>query len=157
MRCGRCSTSGDGAITGILRGMSDHDAWTQQIIDTFRGNNGAVPQFGRDLVLLHHIGARTGVARISPVMSFRTSDDGWLIVASKGGTPENPSWFHNLKAHPDIQIEAADDGLVDVHASELAPDERATAWARITAAAPGFAEYEKRTSRVIPVLKLSRR
>ena len=107
--------------------MSDYDAWTQQIIDTFRSNNGMVPQFGRDLVLLHHVGARTGTARISPVMSFRTADDGWLIVASKGGRPENPAWFHNLKAHPDIQIEAADDGLVDVHATELTPEERIAA------------------------------
>jgi len=137
--------------------VADYDAWTQQIIDTFRSTGGTVPQFGSDLVLLHHVGARTGAERISPVMSFRTSDDGWLIVASKGGRPENPAWFHNLKAHPDIQIEAAGDGLVDVHASVLTPEEREPAWARITAAAPGFADYEKRTTRVIPVLKLTRR
>ncbi|MNU08341.1 hypothetical protein D3C72_2543440 [compost metagenome] len=62
-----------------------------------------------------------------------------------------------MLAHPDIQIEAAGDGLVDVHATELPRDERDAAWARITAVAPGFADYEKRTTRVIPVLKLTRR
>lgn len=130
--------------------------WNQQIIDTFRANGGEVPRFGRNLVLVHHIGARTGTERVSPVMSFRTPDDGWLIVASKGGSPENPAWYHNLLAHPQIQIETPD-GVVDVTVAELDSEARAEAWQRITAAAPGFGDYEQRTNRVIPVMKLTRR
>jgi deazaflavin-dependent oxidoreductase (nitroreductase family) len=131
--------------------------WNQNIIDTFRANGGEVPQFGRNLVLLHHIGARSGAERVSPVMSFRTPERDWLVVASKGGSPENPAWYHNLRANPQIRIETADDGVVDVTAEELDPDERDAAWGRITAIAPGFAGYERRTSRVIPVMRLKRR
>lgn len=135
---------------------AEYDAWTRQVIDTFRTNDGEVPQFGRRLVLVHHIGARSGIERIAPVMSFPV-DDGWLIVASKGGAPEHPAWYYNLRAHPDVTIETPDDGEVAVTASELDPDDRATAWQRITTEAPGFAGYEQRTTRTIPVLKLTRR
>ena len=130
--------------------------WNQQVIETFRANGGEVPQFGRRLVLLHHTGARSGAERISPVMGFPT-DDGWLVVASKAGTPENPAWYHNLLAHPQTRIETPDDGVVEVTATELDPDERDVAWGRITTQAPGFADYEQRTTRVIPVLRLTRR
>ena len=133
--------------------MSD---FNQQIIETFRANGGEVPQFGRSLVLLHHRGARTGTERISPVMSFPAGDGSWLIVASKGGAPEHPAWYHNLLAHPDVQIETPD-GVVDVTVRELDPAARDEAWKRITATAPGFAGYEQRTTRVIPVMKLTRR
>ncbi|WP_125131475.1 nitroreductase family deazaflavin-dependent oxidoreductase [Microbacterium sp. 10M-3C3] len=133
-----------------------YDAWTRNIIETFRSNNGHVPQFGRHLVLLHHIGARTGTERIAPVRAFPT-DAGWLIVASKGGAPQHPAWYHNLRAHPEVTIETPDDGTVEVTARELSPDERAAAWQRIVAEAPGFADYEQRTTRTIPVLELERR
>jgi deazaflavin-dependent oxidoreductase (nitroreductase family) len=132
------------------------DDWNQRIIEAFRANGGEVPQFGRRLVLLHHLGARTGTERVSPVMGFPT-DAGWLVVASKGGAPEHPAWYRNLLAHPEIRVETPDDGVVDVVARELDPDERAVAWRRITAEAPGFADYEQRTPRVIPVLELARR
>jgi deazaflavin-dependent oxidoreductase (nitroreductase family) len=130
--------------------------WNEQIIETFRANGGEVPRFGRNLVLVHHLGARTGTERISPVMGFPTDDDGWLIVASKGGAPENPAWYHNLLAHPDVRIETPE-GDVDVTAQVLDPAARDDAWRRITAAAPGFAGYEQRTTRTIPVVKLTRR
>ena len=133
-----------------------HDDWNSRVIDTFRANGGEVPQFGRSLVLVHHLGARTGTPRISPVMGFPT-DDGWLVVASKAGAPEHPAWYHNLRAHPETTIETPDDGTVDVWARELDPDERSAAWTCITERAPGFADYERRTTRVIPVIKLTRR
>jgi deazaflavin-dependent oxidoreductase (nitroreductase family) len=129
--------------------------WNQQIIDAFRANGGEVPRFGRSLVLLHHRGARTGTERISPVRAF-PGEDGWLIVASKGGAPENPAWYHNLLAHPDVRIETPE-GDVDVKATVLDSTARDEVWRRITAEAPGFAEYEQRTTRVIPVVKLTRR
>ncbi|MFC5381250.1 nitroreductase/quinone reductase family protein [Aquipuribacter nitratireducens] len=130
--------------------------WNQQVIETFRANGGEVPQFGRRLVLLHHLGARTGTARVSPVMSFPT-EAGWLVVASKGGAPEHPAWYRNLLAHPEVRIETPDDGEVEVVARELDPAEREDAWRRIIAEAPGFGDYERRTTRVIPVVELARR
>ena len=99
--------------------MSD---WNQQIIDEFRANGGDVRTngFGKGLVLLHHRGARTGVERVSPVAGIRVDEDTWLTAASKGGAPDNPAWFHNLLAHPDVEIETPDDGTVPVRATQLA-------------------------------------
>ena len=136
--------------------MSD---WNQQIIDEFRANGGSVQTngFGRGLVLLHHRGAKTGTERISPVAAIADGEGAWLVAASKGGAPQNPAWFYNLLAHPDVEIETPDDGTVPVHATQLAGAERDAAWARFTARSPGFASYEERTTRTIPVLRLARR
>ena len=137
--------------------MSDYN---QTVIDTFRSQGGAVPNFGRALVLLHHTGARSGVERVSPVAAI-PDGDAWLIAASKAGAPDNPAWFHNLVAHPDAEIEIPDDEAgvttVPVTARRLEGDERDAAWRRFTAMSAGFAEYERKTSRIIPVLRLERR
>lgn len=129
------------------------------IIDEFRANGGVVTTmpFGKGLVLLHHIGAKSGVERVSPVAARRHGPDVWHIAASKAGAPENPAWYHNLLAHPEVEIETPDDGTVRVRARELQGEERDAAWERFKAMSPGFAEYERRTSRVIPVLELRRR
>ncbi|SEJ35368.1 nitroreductase family deazaflavin-dependent oxidoreductase [Demequina mangrovi] len=132
------------------------DDWNQRVIDSFRAHEGYVEGFGRRLVLLHHRGARSGTMRISPVMTFAADDGGWLVAASKGGAPENPAWFHNLKAHPDIVIEVPGEGEVAVHVEELTGEARDAAWARF-AAHQGFASYQERTARTIPVLHLTRR
>jgi deazaflavin-dependent oxidoreductase (nitroreductase family) len=133
--------------------------WNQQIIDEFRANDGTVQTmgFGRALVLLHHTGARTGTERVSPVAAIRDGDDTWLVAASKGGAPDNPDWFHNLRAHPDVTIETPEARTVEVRARVLEGDERDAAWARFTAMSEGFRSYEQKTSRVIPVVALSRR
>ena len=95
--------------------------WNQEIIDEFRAHGGNVSSrgFGKSLVLLHHIGARSGVERVCPVMGIRTDPDTWLVAASKAGAPENPAWYHNLLAHPDVVIETPDDGTVPVRARSL--------------------------------------
>lgn len=133
--------------------------WNQNIIDEFRANGGTVTTmgFGRGLVLLHHTGARTGAERVSPLAAIRDGEDTWLIAASKGGAPDNPDWFHNLRAHPDVEIETPDDGTVPVRARVLGPEERDAAWARFTAMSEGFRSYEEKTSRTIPVVALTRR
>lgn len=133
--------------------------WNQEIIDEFRAHGGNVSSrgFGKSLVLLHHIGARSGVERVCPVMGIRTDPDTWLVAASKAGAPENPAWYHNLLAHPDVVIETPDDGTVPVRAHSLTGTERENAWARFLARSPGFGRYEERTSRTIPVLALRRR
>jgi len=132
--------------------------FNQRIIDEFRANNGTVTSggFGRSLVLVHHVGARSGLERVSPVMAI-PSDGGWLIAASKGGAPENPAWYHNLRSAPDVVIETPDEGEVAVNAVELRGAERDAAWELFTTRSPGFAEYERRTDRVIPVIELRRR
>ena len=136
--------------------MSD---WNQNIIDEFRTHGGFVATngFGKGLVLLHHRGAKSGTARTNPVAAIRESDDTWLVAASKGGAPTNPAWFHNLLAHPDVAIETPDDGTVEVHAANLEGAERDAGWERFKQRSEGFRSYEQRTSRVIPVLRLTRR
>lgn len=133
--------------------------WNDTIIEEFRANGGTVTTagFGRSLVLVHHTGARSGEERVAPLMGLHPSDDVWLIAASAAGAPKHPAWFFNLVAHPDTEIETPDDGTVAVHARVLEGEERDAGWARFTSASEGFKEYEKKTSRVIPVLELRRR
>ena len=144
-------------------GLRDHTEfmadWNQQIIDEFRTNDGTVNTmgFGRGLVLVHHQGAKSGAERVTPLAGIRESDDAWLITASAAGADKNPAWYHNVLAHPEISIETPDDGEVQVSAQELPRDERDVAWSRFTAMSDGFAGYEKKTSRIIPVIRLTRR
>jgi deazaflavin-dependent oxidoreductase (nitroreductase family) len=135
--------------------MADNAGYNQPIVDEFRANGGTVEHFGRGLVLMHHIGAKSGVERVSPVASWKTAPDAWLVAASKAGAPQNPAWYHNLLAHPDIVIETPDDGEVQVHATSLEGEEREAAWREFTSHYPGFLDYEKKTSRVIPVVRLT--
>lgn len=124
------------------------------VIAEFRATGGTVSRFGRSLVLLHHIGARSGAERITPVMGIRDGNT-WLIAASKAGADDNPAWYHNLLAHPHIQIETPDHGTLQVAVTDLTGPERDAAWAKFTAASPGFRSYESRTTRTIPVLRLT--
>ena len=128
-----------------------------QIIEDFRANGGYVgaPFNSDQLVLLHHVGAKSDVERVSPLMSF-PDEDGWVIVASKGGAPDNPGWYYNLLANPDAEIEFGTE-TIPVRASEISEAERAQRWVGITTSNPGFAEYEKTAGRVIPLVRLRRR
>ncbi len=139
--------------------MADFSSWNQPIIDEFRANNGLVESrgFGRSLVLVHHIGAKSGVERIAPVMAIPADDGTWWVAASKAGAPDNPAWFHNLLAHPDIVIEVPGEGEVPVRATPLEGAERDAAWQRFVERSPAFGQYEQRTARTIPVVALRRR
>ena len=140
--------------------MSDPQDWNARVIAEFREHGGTVTEaapFGRSLVLLHHVGARTGAERTSPLAHLRDGDDAWLVAASKAGAPDNPDWFHNLRAHPEVSIETPDDGVVEVRAEELQGEERDRAWERFKQMSDGFRGYEEKTDRVIPVLALTRR
>jgi deazaflavin-dependent oxidoreductase (nitroreductase family) len=133
--------------------MSDFHDWNAKIIDEFRAKGGkGVAQFGDALLLLHHVGARSGSERVSPLAYF---DDGerLVIVASKGGAPQNPDWFHNLKAHPDVKIEVGTETRA-VRAAEIVGDDYEQTWARVTAKMPGFADYQTKTARRIPLMAL---
>ena len=135
--------------------MSETSDWNTKIIDEFRAKGGkGVAQFGDALLLLHHTGARTGTVRINPLAYF---DDGdrLVIVASRGGAPVNPDWFYNLKAHPDVTIEVGAE-KARFRATEITGDDYTQTWARLTAAMPGFADYQTKTTRRIPLVALHR-
>jgi deazaflavin-dependent oxidoreductase (nitroreductase family) len=133
--------------------MTDYNA---SVIAEFRANGGTVPNFGSNLVLVHSLGAKSGEARINPVMAIAQDDGSWLIAASKAGAPTNPAWYYNLKAHPEVSVETPE-GTFTVTASELEGDEYTAGWARFTSRSPGFADYQaKAGGRIIPVIKLTR-
>jgi deazaflavin-dependent oxidoreductase (nitroreductase family) len=112
---------------------------------------------GRPLLYLTTVGAKSGERRTAVVMPFPEGDDAWLVVASKGGAASHPAWFHNLAAHPD-QVEIEFEGRkTAVTPQTLSGEERATAWQRIITERPGFAEYETKTDRQIPVIRLTAR
>lgn len=135
-------------------------SYNDRIIDEFRGNGGAVADYGDDLVLLHSVGARSGEPRIHPLMAVRDGDD-LLVAASKGGAPDNPAWYHNLRARPDAEVEVPDGagGIshVAVRATEVGPDDYDAVWRLFTARSPWFATYAERAGRRIPVMRLAPR
>jgi deazaflavin-dependent oxidoreductase (nitroreductase family) len=135
--------------------MADTTDFNQQVISEFRENDGKVGGMfeGRPLLLLHHVGAKSGVARIAPLV-YLSDGENYVIFASKGGAPENPAWFHNLKAHPQTTIEVGAETLT-VNASEATGEERDRLWAALVVTQPQFAEYETKTARKIPVVVLT--
>jgi deazaflavin-dependent oxidoreductase (nitroreductase family) len=130
--------------------------WNQQIIAEFRANAGRVggPFEGASMILLHHVGARTGTARVNPLACFPDGDD-LVIVASKAGAPTNPDWYHNLKAHPRTEVEYGTETFA-VDVTEVSGVDRVPLWERIVEAMPGFNDYQMNTDRIIPVLRLTR-
>lgn len=132
--------------------MSD---WNDGVIAEFRANEGRVGGYfeGAPMILLHHIGAKSGTVRVTPLVYFPQDDGSMLVVASKGGAPTNPDWYHNVLANPRFEVEVGTRTFT-VDAAELSPQERAKHWPLIVAERPGFGEYETKTSRVIPVLRL---
>ena len=110
---------------------------------------------GMDTLVLTTVGAKTGQKRQTLLGSFPDGDKAWLVVASAGGALANPAWYHNLAAHPDeAQVEVGGK-TVNVTAAQLLGPERDAAWQRITAAPPRYLGYEKKTDRVIPVIRLT--
>ena len=129
-------------------------AFNKSITDEFRANDGKVggPFEGADLLLLTTTGAKSGQPRISPLAYFRI-DGKLLIIGSFAGADINPGWVHNLRADPSAHVEIGNESS-DVTARELPSAERDALFPKITAAAPGFAEYQAKTTRVIPVFEL---
>ena len=114
-----------------------------------------VHESGRPIVLVTVRGAKSGKLRYTPVM--RIEHDGrYAMVASKGGAPEHPNWYHNLVANPHVELQ---DGTVtkEYDAREVSGAERDEWWARAVAAYPPYAEYQKKTDRQIPVFVLEPR
>jgi deazaflavin-dependent oxidoreductase (nitroreductase family) len=129
--------------------------WNRAVIEEFRANAGRVGGTfaGNPMVLLHHIGARSGTERISPLVYAPDGQD-LVIAATKGGSPTNPDWYHNLMAHPRVQAEV-DSRTLTVQASEVTGPERDELWRRIVAVRPSMGEYETKTDRVFPIVRLT--
>jgi deazaflavin-dependent oxidoreductase (nitroreductase family) len=130
--------------------------WVRNQVETIEstGTTDSVDIMGYPVVLLTMRGARSGAIRKVPLM--RVEHEGtYVAVASKGGHPEHPEWYFNLKAHPEIELQDGTD-TVAVRARELSVEERADWWPRCVAAFPPYAEYQQKTDRLIPVFALER-
>ena len=132
------------------------NAFNNSIADEFRANDGKVggPFEGGTLLLLTTTGAKSGQSRLSPLAYFRI-DGKLIIIGSFAGAPQNPAWVHNLRANPRAHIEVGTEAY-DVTARELPPAERNELFEKVSTASPGFAEYQAKTSRVIPLFELQR-
>ena len=127
-----------------------------QIIEEFRAKGGKLGgQFeGAPMLLLHTTGAKSGAERVNPVM-YRPVGDSFAVFASKGGAPTNPDWYYNLLAHPETTVEVGDETVpVVAHVADDA--ERGPVWEAQKRDYPGFADYERQTTRQIPVVILER-
>jgi len=131
--------------------MSD---WNAGIIEEFRGNSGVVSGMfeGIPLLLLHHVGAKTGTERVAP-LAYQAVEGGFAIFASKAGADSNPDWFYNLVANPETKVEVGAE-TVAVGTRVLSDEERQPIWEKQKVDHPQFAEYETKTDRVIPVFLL---
>jgi deazaflavin-dependent oxidoreductase (nitroreductase family) len=133
--------------------------WNEATIKEFHAKAGkGVGSFGDRLMLLTTVGARSGEVRITPVMYHRDGER-YVVIASKGGAPDHPAWYRNLKANPLARVEVgAETGTetFEVRAREVDGEERERLYAERVAIAPGFGEYTRMTSRQIPVMILER-
>jgi deazaflavin-dependent oxidoreductase (nitroreductase family) len=134
--------------------MSD---WNSKIIEEFRANGGKVGGGfeGAPLLLLHTTGAKSGQERVNPLAYQEIDGDRIAVFASKAGAPTNPDWYHNLRANPKVTVEVGSETFPAV-ARVAEADERERIWERQKQDWPGFADYEQKTERSIPVVILER-
>ncbi|GAB18394.1 hypothetical protein GOEFS_054_00070 [Gordonia effusa NBRC 100432] len=139
--------------------MSAPNDWNTQIINEFRANDGKVGgNFeGAPMVLVHHVGRKTGKQSVTPMMYLADNSDPSTIYvfASKAGAPSNPAWYYNLTTAGTARIEVGTETF-DVAVTEVTGADRDRIYAEQARRYPGFADYEKKTTRVIPVLALRR-
>ena len=107
------------------------------------------------MLLLDHVGAKSGARRTTPLVYVDDHPD-IVLVASKGGNPRNPAWYHNLRAHPDTTVQVGSERR-PVHARVAGPDERGRLWPKALATYSGYEGYQRRTSREIPLVILEPR
>jgi deazaflavin-dependent oxidoreductase (nitroreductase family) len=129
--------------------------FNQEIIDQFRANDGTMVSGmfkGAPLLLLTSTGAKSGQTRINP-LAYSRDGERYVIIASKNGAPTNPDWFHNVVAHPEVTVEVGPDRF-SARAVVAEGAERDRLYSAQAALMPGFAEYERKTTRRIPVVIL---
>jgi len=133
-----------------------------EVVAQFRSDNGKISSGmfkGARLLLLTTVGAKSGKERINP-LAFTRDGDNYVVIASKGGSPTHPDWYHNVLANPEVGVEVAAPSGVEqftAHARIAQGDERQRLYDAQAAVMPGFAEYQKKTSRAIPVIVLEPR
>ena len=138
----------------IVSSIGDYN---QRIIDEFRANAGKPPSWTgpSSLLLLHHRGAKSGTERVNPV-AYLEDGGRYVIFASKAGAPTHPGWYHNLRAHPETTIEVGNETIA-VTANVASEQERERLYAAQTQRSPQFAEYQRKTDRLIPAVVLTPR
>ena len=131
------------------------DGYNAKVIDEFRANGGRVGDMweGTPLLLLHHIGTKSGVRRVNPV-AYLPDDRRYFIWAANGGAPRHPAWYHNLMECPLTRIEVGSE-MIDVLAEEATGDERDRLFARAADRYPQLVEIARKTDRIIPLLVLT--
>ena len=137
--------------------MGSPQDWNKKVIEEFHANDGKVGGMfeGRTLLLLHTIGAKSKQERINPVACVKDGDR-LIIIASKGGAPTNPDWYYNLVANPVANVEVGTEKFQVRATVVLEEPERTRLYQQMVAVMPGFAEYEQKTTRKIPVVLLKR-
>jgi deazaflavin-dependent oxidoreductase (nitroreductase family) len=148
--------AGFGFLQGRRESMADRKDWNRNIIEEFRANEGRVGGMFKNipLLLLHHTGAKSGMVRVNPV-AYQAVEGGFAVFASKGGAPTNPDWYHNLVSNPRAKVEVGTQ-MFDVLARVADGEERERIWTLQKERFPGFADYERKTPRQIPVVILER-
>lgn len=138
------------------RGARQPNGWLMRLMNKVMARQirkGGRPM-GMNALVLVTVGRKSGLPRENPVGWFPGPDGSWLIVASAAGAAGNPAWYYNLSAHPKlVRVEIGSQSTA-VNAEQLAGAQRAEAWRQITAAAPRFAEYQTKTDRELPVIRL---
>jgi deazaflavin-dependent oxidoreductase (nitroreductase family) len=135
--------------------MSELNERNKKIIDEFRANGGKVggPFEGKTLLLLHTRGAKSQQERINPVACTRDGDR-LAVIASKGGAPTHPDWYYNVLANPLVTVEVGTEKF-QAYASVAEEPERTRLYEKMVAMMPGFDDYRRKTTRVIPVVVLT--
>lgn len=135
----------------------DYNAFTRQLMADIRENGRPTsgPMAGRPLMILTTTGAKSGEKR-SAVVTYTRDGNRYVIAASKGGAPTNPSWYHNVLANPTVTVEA-DKQTFNASAMVTEGEERERLWDQHATERPEFRDYPQKTSRVIPVIVLERK
>jgi deazaflavin-dependent oxidoreductase (nitroreductase family) len=131
--------------------------FTENVIAEFRRNQGRVggPLSDTPIILIHQIGAKTRTERVTPLAYSSQADGRLVIVASNGGSPTHPAWYHNLRAHPTVEVEVGTETFT-VLAEEVDGAARAELWTKLVASSPAVGEFQDKTARRIPLFTLTR-
>jgi deazaflavin-dependent oxidoreductase (nitroreductase family) len=137
--------------------LKEADNFNAKIIEEFRANEGRVggALAGTPMILIHHTGAKSGIERVTPLACSPRPGGRFAVVASNGGSPAHPGWYHNLKANPTITVEVGTQTFT-VLAEELGGAARAALWPKLVAEAPDIGKHQAKTTRQIPVFLLTR-
>jgi deazaflavin-dependent oxidoreductase (nitroreductase family) len=135
----------------------DPIVFNAEVVEEFRARGGYVkgPLAEFPLILIHHIGARSGVERVVPLVYFTRWDGGLMIIASNGGSCSHPAWYYNLRTHPKVTVELGIERF-RVVAEELDFEARSLVWPTILEQSPAAGEFQRTIARSIPVFVLTR-